>query len=99
MALPSAVIRTVGMMLPEKHPVRTAATVTTPPEMVGPTQVVSALFGSLITPSSAVPTTPSGPLSRNEKSPFNSRLVGSGWVLAGLSRRIFFHPCPKEKEN
>src|SRR4030095_13369524 len=97
MAAPSAVMRLVGMifrratLLPPKHTVRTAALVMTPVELtVGATQVLAALLGSLITPSSVVPTIPSKPRSRNEKSPAHSRLVGIVEVFDSI-RRISFH--------
>src|SRR5678815_3171497 len=97
-ARPSVVMRAVGMMLrsatllPPKQPVRFAGVVTTPCALItGATHVFAALFGSRNTPSSAVPTAPSGPRSRNEKSPFNSASDGTVRRCAAERRRMYFH--------
>src|SRR5207245_3009242 len=91
MARPSAVMRFVGIMFPAKQAVRTAtpATMAQLPDLVG----------SFKNPSSAVPTIPSAPLRRKEKSPFNSAVVGSVWGLAAPDRWIFFHSIPPKKKN
>src|SRR5262245_48343767 len=99
MARPSAVMRLVGIVLLGKHPVRTAALVMTPLVMVGAEQVELALAGLRKTPSSAVPTLPSGPRNLNEKSPLRSARVGivrSGEVA---KRRMYFHSIPPKKKN
>src|SRR2546425_12887935 len=98
MALPSTVIRPEGIMFPGKQPVRTAGLVITPLVIVGAVQVEAALAGLRSAPSSAVPTIPSGPRSRNEKSPARSALVGSVPVGPEV-RRVSFHSKPPEKKN
>src|SRR6266542_2459454 len=105
MARPSGVILLPGIMflsatvLPPKHPVRMAEDMTTPLLITGATQVLAAQLGSLSPPSSAVPTVPSGPRRRMEKSPFNSASVGAVRRCAFERRRIYFHSCPPKKNN
>src|SRR2546425_11920957 len=98
MALPSAVIRPEGIMFPGKQPVRTAGLVITPLVIVGAVQVEAALAGLRSAPSSAVPTIPSGPRSRNEKSPLRSAGVGRVRVAPAV-RRVSFPSKPPKKKN
>src|SRR5829696_6004707 len=106
MAAPSVVMRFEGMMflsatfVPPKQPVRLAGVVMVPLELkTGAVQVLAALLGSRSTPSSAVPTTPSGPRRRSEKSPPSSASVGTVLGAGLASRLIFFHSCPPKKKN
>src|ERR1044072_29075 len=104
-ARPPVVLRAVGMLfrgatlLPPKQPVRFAGVVTTPFVITGATQVFAALFGSRSTPSSAVPTVPSGPRRRKEKSPFNSASDGTVRRCAAERRRMYFHSWPPKKNS
>src|ERR1044072_7337270 len=104
-ARPSVVMRFVGMMfrsatlLPPKQPVRFAGVVTTPLVITGATHVFAALFGSRNTPSSAVPTEPSGPRRRNEKLPSNSGRDGTVRRCAAERRRMYFHSWPPKKNS
>src|SRR5438128_5723123 len=98
MALPSTVIRPAGILLPGKQPVRTAGLVMTPLVIVGAVQVEAALAGFRSAPSSAVPTIPSGPRSRTEKSPARSKLLGNVRVAPEV-RRMAFHSKPPKKKN
>src|SRR5262245_8861183 len=86
-------------MLPGKQLVRTAAFVITPLVNSGAVQLPSGLDGSRSTPSSAVPTMPSGPRKRNEKSPLRSARVGIERPVEAVKRRIFFHSMPPKKKN
>src|SRR5262249_34097932 len=99
MALPSAVSRLAGMVLFGKHPVRTAALVMTPLVIVGAVQALAGCLGSRRTPSSAVPTIPSGPASRNEKSPFRSARVGMLRDEEALKRRMYLNSLPPKKKS
>src|SRR6266849_6738072 len=91
-AFPSAVNKPDGIMFPVKQPVRIAAVLMLPSELkVGATQVLAAFAGFRRTPSSAVPTTPSGPRRRNEKSPSLSALVGIVRRTGAESSRMYFH--------
>jgi len=56
------------------------------------------LSGSRSTPSSAVPTCPSAPRSRTEKSPLSSARVGSV-CRAGLVKRLIVRRCWPAKKN
>src|SRR5262245_12288567 len=88
-----------GIMLPGKQPVRTAGAVITPLVTVDPVQVLAALAGLRSAPSSAVPTIPSGPRRRKEKSPFLSAIVGIERPVDAVKRRIDFHSMPPKKKN
>src|SRR5713101_6146372 len=88
-ALPSVVNKPDGIKFPAKQPVRIAAVLMLPSELkVGATHVLAAFVGSRRTPSSAVPTTPSGPRRREEKSPNLSARVGILRFTGGESCRM-----------
>src|SRR5262245_48686484 len=87
------------MTFPGKHPVRTAGLVITPLVIVGPTQVEAAFAGFRNAPSSAVPTIPSGPRNRTEKSPLRSALDGIERSGEAEVRRMIFHSKPPKKKN
>src|SRR5260370_38036620 len=76
-AFHSVVSKAVGIRFPANQPVRIAAVLMLPSALkTGATQVLAAFAGFRRTPSSAVPTMPSGPRKRKEKSPNLSACVG-----------------------
>src|SRR5262245_23699655 len=87
------------MVLFGKQPVRIAGVVTLPFWITGATQVFVGFNGSRSTPSSAVPTTPSGPRNLNEKSPLRSARVGIVRKVEPVKRRMYFHSIPAKKKN
>src|SRR5207237_8104106 len=88
-AFPSVVNKPDGITLPAKQPVRIAAVLILPSALkAGPTQVLAAFAGFRSTPSSAVPTTPSGPRRRKEKSPNLSARVGRLRLTGADSSRL-----------
>src|SRR6267378_1090638 len=106
MALPSAVNRLLGMiflrvtLVPPKQPVRFAGVLTLPSELrTRAVQVAAGLVGSRRTPSSSVPTIPSGPRNRNEKFPLRSALVGIFRRPVAEVRRMIFHSSPPKMKN
>src|SRR6266567_5453616 len=99
-AFPSVVNKPDGITLPAKQPVRIAAVLMLPSELkVGATQVLAAFAGFRRTPSSAVPTTPSGPRRRKEKSPPRSALVGIVRRTGAESRRMYLYSWPTKKKS
>src|SRR5712671_7396329 len=99
-ALPSAVNKPDGIMFPVKQPVRIAAVLMLPSVLkVGATHVLAAFAGFRRTPSSAVPTTPSGPRRRLEKSPNLSARVGRLRLTGAESNRIRLYSWPMKKKS
>src|SRR5438128_7208321 len=91
-AFPLVVNKPDGIAFPGKQPVRIAAVLIVPSALkTGATQVLAAFAGFRKTPSSAVPTTPSGPRKRKEKSPPRSALVGIVRRTGAESSRMYFH--------
>src|SRR5258706_15579328 len=92
MAFPSVVNRLDGIRFPEKQPVRIAAVLMLPSVLkVGATHVLAAFAGFRRTPSSAVPTMPSGPRKRALKSPSLSACVGILLVTGAVSWRMYLY--------
>src|SRR3989442_13453936 len=99
-AFPLVVNKPDGIAFPGKQPVRIAAVLIVPSALkTGATQVLAAFAGFRKTPSSAVPTTPSGPRKRKEKSPSLSALVGRLRLTGAESCRIYLYSCPPKKKN
>src|SRR5260221_10590613 len=66
---------------------------------VGATQVLDAFAGSRRPPSSAVPTMPSGPRKRKEKSPNLSARVGRLRCTGAESNRMRLYSWPTKKKS
>src|SRR5260370_6761390 len=99
-ALPSVVNKPDGIMFPVKQPVRIAAVLMLPSALkTGATQVLAAFAGFRRTPSSAVPTMPSGPRKRKEKSPNLSACVGRLRFTGAESCRMRLYSWPTKKKN
>src|SRR6267378_8419892 len=99
-AFPSVVNRPDGIAFPEKQPVRMAAVLMLPSALkTGATHVLVALAGFRRTPSSAVPTTPSGPRKRKEKSPDLSARVARLRCTGAESNRMRLYSWPTKKKS
>src|SRR6266404_5528746 len=99
-AFPSVVNKPDGITLPAKQPVRIAAVLMLPSALkAGPTQVLAAFAGFRSTPSSSVPTTPSGPRRRTEKSPNLSARVGRLRLAGAESSQMRLYSWPTKKKS
>src|SRR5438132_8847245 len=99
-AFPLVVNKPDGIAFPGKQPVRIAAVLIVPSALkTGATQVLAAFAGFRRTPSSAVPTTPSGPRRRKEKSPNLSARVGRLRLAGAESSRMRLYSWPTKKKS